>query len=545
MGDRTYDYVIVGAGSAGCVLANRLTEDPGTTVLVLEAGPSDDCDEVRIPAAFYRLFKTQRDWAYQTEEQKQLQGRRLFWPRGRMLGGCSSINAMIYIRGHRLDYDTWRDEHGCTGWGYADLLPYFRRAEDQARGPSAYHGTGGPLRVEDLRSVHELSRAFLAAAVGWGLPPNDDFNGAEQDGVGQYQVTQRRGRRWSTADGYLRPATSRPNLTVCTDALVTRVLLDGDGRSRATGVTYRHRGVEHTARVEAEVVLAGGAINSPQLLMLSGIGPATHLREVGVDVIADSPGVGANLHDHPAVPALWFTQGTDDLYSAENPLGMMQWFLARRGKFTSNVAETGAFLRTRDDLPAPDVQLHVAPAMFVNHGLTEPPGVGFTIGPTLVSVASRGTLRLRTGDPRLPPVIEPNYLEAPEDLASLVAGIRIAREIGDRPPLRRFLRSEYLPGPRVHDTEALEEYVRSAVETLYHPVGTCAMGTGENAVVDTELRVRGVAGLRVVDASVMPTVPRGNTNAPTIALAERASDLIRGRVPLAASAPVLLTDGTR
>ena len=388
--------------------------------------------------------------------------------------------------------------------------------------------------------MHELSRAFLAAAVDWGLPPTDDFNGAEQDGVGQYQVTQRRGRRWSTADAYLRPAADRPNLTVHTDALVTRVLLDG---GRATGVTYRHRGVEHTARVDAEVILAGGAINSPQLLMLSGIGPAAHLREFGLDVVADLPGVGANLHDHPAVPVLWFTQGTGDLYAAENALGMLRWFVARRGGFTSNVAETGAFLRTRDDLPAPDIQLHVAPAMFVNHGLTEPPGVGFTIGPTLVSVASRGALRLRTTDPRLSPLIEPNYLDAAEDLESLVAGITVARQIGERPPLRRFLRSEYLPGREVRSTEELREYVRSAAETLYHPVGTCAMGTGPDAVVDPELRVRGVTGLRVVDASVMPTVPRGNTNAPTIALAERASDLIRGRVPLAASAPAMSSAG--
>lgn len=543
MSDSTYDYVIVGAGSAGCVLANRLTEDPSTRVLLLEAGPHDDCDEVRIPAAFYRLFKTQRDWAYETEEEKQLQGRRLFWPRGRMLGGCSSINAMIYIRGNRLDYDTWRDEYGCAGWGYADLLPYFRRAEDQARGASPYHGVGGPLRVEDLRHVHELSRAFLAAAVDWGIPPNDDFNGRHQDGVGQYQVTQRRGRRWSAADAYLRPALRRPNLTVLTDALATRVVVE---HGRATGVTYRHRGDVRTARAAAEVVLAGGAINSPQLLMLSGVGPATHLAEVGVDVLVDLPGVGANLHDHPAVPVLWFSQGTDDLYAAEKAVGMLQWFAARRGKLTSNVAETGAFLRTRDDLPAPDVQFHVAPVMFLNHGLTEPPGVGFTIGPTLVDVASRGRLTLRSADPRVPPLLQPNYLDAASDTESLVAGIRIAREIAEHAPLRRFLRSEYRPGPSVRTADELREYVRASAETLYHPVGTCAMGTGDNAVVDSELRVRGVDALRVVDASVMPLVPRGNTNAPTIALAERASDLIRGRAPLAAAAPdTLALEGAR
>jgi choline dehydrogenase len=540
MSDRTFDYVIVGAGSAGCVLANRLTEDPGARVLLLEAGPHDDCDEVRIPAAFYRLFKTQRDWAYETEEEKQLQGRRLFWPRGRMLGGSSSINAMIYIRGNRLDYDTWRDEYGCTGWGYADLLPYFRRAEDQARGASPYHGVGGPLRVEDLRHVHELSRAFLAAAVAWGMPPNEDFNGSGQDGAGQYQVTQRRGRRWSTADAYLRPAMRRPNLTVLTDALAARVVVE---RGRAVGVTYRHRGAEHTARADGEVVLAGGAVNSPQLLLLSGIGPATHLAEVGVDVLVDLPGVGANLHDHPVVPVLWFTQGTDDLYSAENLGGMLQWLVARRGKFTSNVAETGAFLRTRDGLPAPDVQFHVAPAMFINHGMTEPPGMGFSIGPTLVDVASRGRLTLRSADPRVPPVLQPNYLDVGSDLESLVAGVTIAREVAEQAPLRRFLRSEYLPGPGVRTADELREYVRTSAETLYHPVGTCAMGTGDEAVVDSELRVRGVDGLRVVDASVMPLVPRGNTNAPTIALAERASDLIRGRSPLAAAAPDVLTAG--
>lgn len=534
MTESDHDYVIVGAGSAGCVLANRLTEDPACRVLLLEAGPHDDCDEVRIPAAFYRLFKTQRDWNYTTEEQKQLQGRRLYWPRGRMLGGSSSINAMIYIRGNRADYDAWRDEYGCAGWGYADLLPYFRRAEDQARGPSPYHGVGGPLRVEDLRHVHELSQAFVASAVRWGMSPNDDFNGIGQEGVGQYQVTQRRGRRWSAADAYLRPAMTRPNLTVHTDALSTQVVIE---KGRATGVRYRRRGADHLARAGGEVLLAAGAVNSPQLLMLSGVGPAAHLRELGIEVHADLPGVGTNLQDHPAVGVLWFSQGTDDLYAGESPAGMAQWFLARRGKLTSNVAEVGAFLRTRTDLAAPDVQLHVAPAMFENHGLGEPSGVGFTIGPTLVSVQSRGRLLLRAADPRLAPILEPNYLEAEADLTALVEGVRVAREIAALAPLRDFLRAEFLPGREMREDEQVREYVRSKMETLYHPVGTVAMGGGEDAVLDPDLRVRGVAGLRVVDASVMPVVPRGNTNAPTIALAERASDLIRGRTPLPASAP--------
>ena len=525
----TYDYIVIGAGSAGCVVTYRLAE-AGHTVLVLEAGGDDaKVDEIHIPAAFPNLFRTSHDWDYETIEQKHALGRRMYWPRGKVLGGSSSINAQLYIRGNKLDYDTWRDEHGCAGWGYADLLPYFIRSEDNERGASLFHGAGGPLRVEDPRYTHELTAAFVESAVAHGIKRNDDFNGAQQDGAGLFQVTQKRGRRWSAADAYLRPAMERDAVTVQIDALVSKVLIEG---GRAVGVEWTSGGTTARAYASAEVILSGGSINSPQLLMLSGVGPAEHLREHGIGVVSEVAGVGENLQDHLAAPAVWLTQGTTSLHDHENIASLLKWQALRSGPLTSTVAEACAFVRSRSDLPAPDLQYHVAAAAFVDHGFAEPPGPGFTMAPVLVAPASSGRIRLRSADPRWRPEIDAGYLSADEDMEALVAGIRLAREIAQLGVLPKWLASEFLPGEQATSADSIRDTVRQWGQTLYHPVGTCAMGVSDASVVDLECRVRGVDALRVIDASVMPAVPRGNTNAPTIAIAEKATDLILGRQPL-------------
>ncbi|MFY0408527.1 GMC family oxidoreductase [Solicola sp. PLA-1-18] len=519
-----FDYVVVGSGSAGGVVAARLSEDPGTRVLLLEAGPMDDADEIKIPAAFSSLFKTRWDWKYETTPQKQLAGRRAYWPRMKALGGCSSMNAMIYIRGNAADYDGWRDAHGATGWGYEDVLPYFVRSEDNTRLGDPYHGQGGALHVEDRRFTHELSHAWLESAVASGLKPNDDFNGAEQEGAGLYQVTHHKGRRWSVADAFIRPAMGRPNLTVRTGALVTRVLLDV---TRAVGVEYLQDDATHAVHASAEVVLSGGSLNTPQLLMLSGIGPAAHLREVGVDVVVDLPGVGENLHDHPVTGVLWNTKGTSDLTELAGLTNLLRWKATGTGPLVSNVAEAGAFFASRDGLAAPDVQFHMAPAGFWDNGLREALSRGVTVASTLVDPKSRGHVRLRSTDPRWHPEIDPRYLEDQTDHDAIVAGMERAYDIARSGPFAQFL-----DGPQMPVSESasdVEEHVRQTTQTLYHPVGTCAMGSGEGSVVDPELRVRGIENLRVADASVMPVVPRGNTNAPTIMIGEKAADLLRGR----------------
>ena len=541
-----YDYVIVGAGSAGCVLAARLSENPATSVLLLEAGPPDDADEIHIPAALNLLFQSTYDWDYRTVPQERAGGRAIYWPRGRMLGGSSSMNAMIYIRGARHDYDSWRDEYGCSGWGYADLLPYFRRAEDNTRGASAYHGAGGPLAVSDLKYKSALTRAFVASVRECGVAENDDFNGPHQDGSGFYQVTQRDGRRWSAADAYLRPAMARPNLEVRTDARVTQIIVEA---GRAAGVRYLARGTEETARAEAEVILAAGAIGSPQLLMLSGVGPADHLNDLGIIVHVDSPGVGANLSDHPVVTAMWHTPRTAGLWEESTPANLARWRFRHSGPLTSNVAEAGGFSRTRPSLPAPDLQWHALATPYEREGLGDPKTRAFSLLVTLVDVGSRGQVWLRSADPRHKPAIDPAYLSDGTDIEPLVEGVRMAREFAAAGALGKVCKDELAPGPDVRTDAQVREFIRRDLGTLFHPVGTCAMGGDSRlaaskliSVVDPELRVRGVERLRVVDASVMPVVPRGNTNAPTIAIAERAADLIIGRAPLEQVDPALASE---
>ena len=442
-----YDFVIVGGGSAGCVLAARLSEDPDHRVLLVEAGGPDDRPEIHIPAAFPKLFGTEADWNYQTVPQKGAGGRQLYWPRGKVLGGSSSINAMIYVRGHPADYDGWAAD-GCDGWGYADVLPYFKKSEDNARGASAYHGVGGPLRVEDPADPSAISQAFVEACQAVGLPRNPDFNGAEQEGAGLYQLTQRAGRRASTAAAFLRPARRRKNLTVWTGALARRVVVES---GRAVGVEVQRGGAVETVRAEREVVVAGGAVNSPQLLMLSGIGPADALRRLGIDVVADRAGVGENLQDHLITGLRHDLEDPVSLLAAEGWRSVLDYVVRRRGGLTSNVAEAGLFVRTRAGEPAPDVQFHVAPALFEDHGRAAVTDHGFSLGPTLVRPLSRGRLWLRSADPAEAPAIDPNALGHPADLDALVAGLELAREIAAAGPLAALSAGEREPGPSAGD----------------------------------------------------------------------------------------------
>ncbi|MEO6061554.1 MAG: GMC family oxidoreductase N-terminal domain-containing protein [Thermoflexales bacterium] len=519
------DYIIVGAGSAGCVLANRLSADPALQILVLEAGPSDQVLEVKIPAAFSKLFKTPRDWALETEPDPRCDQRRHFWPQGRMLGGSSSLNAMIYMRGNRRDYDRWA-AMGNRGWAYADLLPFFKRAENQHRGPDAFHGSGGPLDVDDLVEANPLSQAFVAAMLELGYPENRDFNAHEQDGAGLFQVTQRRGRRASAATAYLKPALKRPNLRVRTGARVNRVVITG---GRATGVVVDRGAREEIISARRAVIVSAGALHSPALLLRSGIGPVADLRALKIDPIIDAPDVGRNLQDHIIAGVSFSCTKPISLDRAETVGNLLRFIFRGEGPLTSNIAEAGAFIRTRPELEQPDIQYHFAPAFFINHGLANPKGrFGFSIGATLIRPRSRGTLTLRSAHAGAPPRIEAGYFADPGDLETLREGVRVARRAGMTRAFDAYRGPEYLPGEGVVNDAAMDAHIRATCQTLYHQAGTCRMGSDAGAVVDPALRVNGVAGLRVVDASIMPVLVAGNTNAPVIAIAEKAAELIAG-----------------
>ena len=524
------DYVIVGGGSAGCVLAARLSEDPQVQVLLLEAGPPDTSVLIHCPAGLALLAKNgQANWAFETEPQAGLGGRRGYQPRGKVLGGSSSVNAMIYARGHASDYDRWA-EQGNPGWSYADVLPYFRKAECNERGADAFHGGDGPLNVMDLRSPSRFGRVFIEAGKQAGYPENGDFNGAEQEGVGPYQVTHRNGERFSAAKAYLAPNRGRPNLHVVTGAHATRVLLEG---RRAVGVAYRVEGALREVRARREVILSAGALLSPQLLMLSGIGPSEHLREHGIALAHELPGVGRNLHDHVDVVQVWDAPHLRDLFGLSftgvlNVLkGIAEWRNKRSGVLTTNFAEAGGFIRSAPEEPIPDLQLHFVIGKLVDHGRKTVFGHGYSCHVCLLRPRSRGSLTLRGADPFAPPRIDPNFLADPDDVRRLVRGFRAMRHILEQPALAGLRGSELAGSAAARDDASIEAFIRSHADTIYHPVGTCRMGNDAMAVVDARLRVHGIAGLRVVDASIMPGIVGGNTNAPVIMIAEKAADLVK------------------
>ncbi len=524
-----FDYIVVGAGSSGCALANRLSADARYTVLLLEAGGPDTSPWIHIPIGYGKtIFDRRINWCYETEPEPELGGRRIYWPRGKVIGGSGAVNGLVYIRGQPEDYDNWAGL-GNRGWGYEDMLPYFRRAEHQVRGGSAYHGADGPLWVSDLSERHPLCEAFIATANRRGVPLNADFNAERQEGVGYFQLNTRRGVRCSPATAYLRPARRRPNLAVVSHALARRVLFRG---RRALGVEYQRNGEVRAARARREVLLSAGAINSPQLLMLSGIGELRQLARAGVEPIAELPGVGRNLQDHlQARVVLRARQAItyNDIF--RSPLRTLwagiQWVLTRSGPLTVSAGQAGAFVRLMPDAERPDVQFH-----FITFS-TDRPGEGlhrfpgFTMSVCQLRPASHGRIELASGDPSAAPRIFAQYLSARADLLVLRAAVRYARELARTAPLAELVAEEVSPGA-ADDDESIDEFIRATAVTIFHPVGTCKMGSGPEAVVDSALRVRGVEALRVVDASIMPTLVSGNTNAAAIAIGEKGSDLVLG-----------------
>jgi choline dehydrogenase len=525
---REFDYVIVGAGSAGCVLANRLSADGKHSVLLLEAGPKDTNIWIHVPLGYGKLFKEKSvNWMYQTEPEPELGGRQVFQPRGKVLGGSSSINGLLYVRGQHEDYDRWR-QRGNAGWGYDDVLPYFKKAENQQRGGDKYHGVGGPLPVSDLGHPDPLSAAFIDAAAETGLPVNPDFNGATQEGAGFFQTATQRGRRASTAYSYLRPAKSRGNLHVETSALAQRILFEG---RRARAVEYRQGGVLRTARARKEILVSGGAYNSPQLLQLSGVGPAELLKQHGIDVVLDAPGVGNDLQDHLQVRLVMrcaqrITLNDIINHPVRRILAGARYAAFRKGPLTIAAGTSGAFFKTNPRLASPDVQIHFLPFSTDKMGEKLHAFSGFSASVCQLRPESRGSLRIKSADPAVPPAIRINYLATETDRTAFVEGIKILRRILAAPALKPFVVGEVEPGPKITSDEEILNFCRQRGSTVYHPTSTCRMGNDPLAVVDQRLRVRGIEGLRVVDASVMPDLMSGNTNAPTIMIAEKASDMI-------------------
>ena len=537
-----FDYVIVGGGSAGCVLAARLSEDPDVSVALLEAGPADKSVLIHCPAGLALLAKTgSANWGFDTATQPGLNGRRGYQPRGKVLGGSSSVNAMVYIRGHRSDYDHWAAA-GNPGWGWDDVLPWFKHAEHNERGANAFHGTGGPLNVMDLRSPNPLVAPFIAAGKSAGWPNNHDFNGEQFEGIGPYQVTHRNGERFSAAKAYLTPALTRPNLTVITGIRVTRLLL---AQRRAVGLQALHEGREVTIHVKRELLLAAGALQSPQLLLLSGIGEADQLLRHGIPIQHELPGVGRNLHDHPDVvqvveaPALTQSFGISPHGVLNVARAVMQWRRERSGLLTTNFAEAGGFIRSDPSEPIPDLQLHFVVGKLVDHGRKTVLGHGYSCHVCLLQPKSRGAVTLADDNPLSPPRIDPNMLSDDDDTARLVRGFKLMRTLLQQPALTSLGGHEREQSAQATTDAQIEQYVRNNTDSIYHPVGTCRMGSDSDSVVDTRLHVHGIDGLRVVDASVMPRIVSGNTNAPVIMIAERAAAMIkaarRGRDEMAAA----------
>ncbi len=531
-----YDYIIVGSGPAGCVLANRLSEDPSLQVLLLEAGGRDSHPYFAMPAGFAKMTKGIASWGWSTVPQKHLNGRVLWYTQGKVLGGGSTINAQVYTRGNARDYDAWATA-GCTGWSYAEILPYFKRAEENQRFADAYHGYGGPLGVSAPVNPLPIGEAFIRAGQEFGLPYNPDFNGAQQEGVGHYQVTVRNARRSSGATAYLRPIHDRKNLTIKTKMLVTRIVVE---KGRAIGVEASEDGSRATQiRAERELLIAGGGIGSPRLLLLSGIGPADHLKAVGVPVIHDLTGVGSNLQDHLDVYAMAECTGDHTYDSMVRPhrtlWAGLQYILFKKGPVASTLFETGGFSYADRSAPSPDVQFHFGLGSGIEAGVPRLKNGGLTLNSYFVRPRSRGTVRLASVDPVAAPLIDPNYWADPYDRQISLRGLAMAREILRQPALKPFILAERLPGPDLTDEAALAEYVYRTGKVCHHPVGTCKMGTDAAAVVAPDLKLRGLDGIRVCDSSVMPLIPSSNTNAPTIMVAEKAADIIRGLAPLPAA----------